>query len=238
MRDWRRIRRLFSAVCLITGPALFFVGILLRPGGLDDTGTELLAYVRRNGALVQTHDLLLVAAVLLLVPAFVGAVHVLRTRAPLLGYLGGGLAIVGFVSLLGVIALDGVALEMVGHGTSQADMAAVLDRAMNQDPIVITMTMLFVTGHIVGTTLLGIGLYRARIVPVWAAAAVAVSQPLHFVAHGIENKPLDVLAFALFAAGLATLGVRLLRMQDAEWDAEAAEVLSRTSVPRTREATS
>jgi hypothetical protein len=238
MRDWRRIRRLFSAVCLITGPALFFVGILLRPSGSDDTGGELLAYVRSNGAVVQAHDLLLVAAILLLVPGFVGAVHVLRTRAPLLGYLGGGLAIVGFVSLLGVIALDGVALEMVGRGTSQADMAAVLDRAMSQDPIVITMTMLFVAGHIVGATLLGIGLYRARIVPVWAAAAVAVSQPAHFVAHGIENKPLDVFAFALFAAGLATLGVRVLRMQDAEWDAEPAEVLTSTSVPRTREAMS
>ncbi len=102
-----------------------------------------------------------------------------------MGYLGGGLAIVGFVSLLGVIALDGVALEMGGRGTSRADMLAVLDPATNQDPIVITMTMLFVAGHIVGTTLLGIGLYRARIVPVSAAAVVAVSQPVHFVAHGI-----------------------------------------------------
>jgi hypothetical protein len=237
MHDWRRVRRLFPAVCLITGPALFFVGIVLTPSGSDDTGGKLLAYVRGNSAAVQTRDLLLVAAILLLIPALVGAMHVLRTRAPLLGYLGGGLAIAGFVSMLGVIALDGVALDMLG-GSSQADMAAVLDRAMNQDPIIITMTVLFVAGHIAGTTLLGIGLYRARIVPLWAAAAVAVSQPLHLLAHGIENKPLDVLAFALIAAGLATLGMRVLRMPDVEWDAEHADVLSSTSLPQTREATS
>jgi len=237
MRDWRRIRRLFSAVCLIMGPALFCLGILIRPSGSDDTGAELLAYVRSNGAGVQVHDLMSIAAIFLLVPALIGAMHVLRGRAPLLGYLGGGLALLGFISLFGMIALDGVALDMVRHG-GQADMAAVLDRAMNQGPILITMTLVFVVGHIVGATLLGVGLYRARIVPVWAAAAVAVSQPLHFVAHGIENKPLDVVAFAFFAAGLAVLGVRVLRMHDAEWDAVPASVLSSASVPLAPQATS
>ena len=237
MRDWRRIRRLSTGACLIAGPALFFLGILVRPNGSDDTGDELLAYVRGNGAAVQLSDLMLITAVLLLVPALIGAIHVLRNRAPLLGYLGGGLALVGFVCLFGMIAQDGVALEMVRRGTSRSEMAAVLDRAMHQDAILMTMTMVFVAGHIVGTTLLGVGLNRARIIPVWAAAAVAVSQPVHFVAHGIENKPLDVVAFALFAAGLATLGVRVLRMHDAQWDAEPAEDLSSTSVPRTQEAT-
>jgi hypothetical protein len=238
MRDWRRIRRIFSAVCLILGPALFCLGILIRPSGSDETGEELLAYVRSNGAIVHLHDLMSIAAIFLLVPALIGAMHVLRSRAPLLGYLGGGLALVGFVSLFGMIALDGVALDMVRHGGSQADMAAVLDRAMNQDPILITMTMVFVVGHIVGATLLGIGLYRARIVTLWSAAAVAVSQPMHFIAHGVENKPLDVVAFALFAVGLATLGVRMLRMHDAEWDAEPASVPPGASAPRAQQATS
>jgi hypothetical protein len=224
MRDWWRIHRLFPGVCLIAGPALFFLGILVRPTGSDDTGGELLGYVRDNGAGVRLSDLMLVAAVLLLVPAFMGAMRVLRNRAPLLGYLGGSLATVGFVCLFGMIAQDGVALEMVRRGGSQADMAAVLDRAMHQDAILVTMTMVFVAGHILGTTLLGVGLYRARVIPVWAAAAVAVSQPVHFVAHGIGNKPLDVVAFALFVAGLATLGVHVLRIHDAEWDAEPARV--------------
>jgi len=224
MHDWRRIRRLFSGACLVAGPVLFFGGILIRPPGSDDTGDELLAYVRANGSAVQMSDLMLIAAVLLLVPAFVGAMHVLRNRSPLLGYLGGGLATVGFVCLLGTITLDGVALEMVASGPAAAGMGAVLDQAPNHDLLLWILTTVFVAGHIIGTTLLGIGLFRTRFVPVWAAVAVAVSQPLHFVAHGIESKPLDVVAFALFAAGLATLGVGVLRMRDAEWDALPAEV--------------
>jgi hypothetical protein len=238
MHDWRRNRRLFSGACLVLGPALFFLGVVIRPHGVDETGSELLAYARDGGAAVQLHDLVLIAATFLLVPAFVGVMHLLRHRAPLLGYLGGGLALMGLVSFLGVVALDGVALEMVGHGTAQADMAAVLDQAMHRDPIVITMTMVFVVGHIAGTMLLGIGLYRAQVIPVVAAAAVAVSQPLHFVAHQFESTPLDAVAFALFAAGLASLGLRVLRMPDAEWDAEPAGPRSTTPAALSRQATS
>jgi hypothetical protein len=238
MHDWRRIRRLFSGTCLAAGPALFFLGILVRPAGSDDTGNQLLAYVRGNGTAVQVSDLMLIVAVLLLVPAFVGAMHVLRNRTPLLGYLGGGLATVGFVCLFGMITVDGVALEMARHG-SAAGMGAVLDQAPNHDLLLWMLTMVFVAGHIVGTTLLGIALFRARFVPVWAAVAVAVSQPLHFVAHGIDSKPLDVVAFALFAAGLATLGVRLLRMRDAEWEAQPADAgrsAPQTAAPKKQEA--
>ena len=224
MHDWRTVRRLFSGACLIAGPALFFVGILIRPTGSDDTGDELLAYVRGNGAAVQVSDLMFIAAVLLLVPAFIGAIHVLRSHEHLLGYLGGGLAVVGFVCLFGMITVDGVALEMAGRGAAAAGMGAVLGQAPNHDLLLWILTIVFVAGHIVGTTLLGIGLFRARSIPVGAAVAVAVSQPLHFVAHAIESKPLDVIAFALFAAGLATLGVRVLRMHDAEWEASIADV--------------
>lgn len=239
MHDWRSVGRLFCGACLIAGPALFFLGILVRPAGSDDTGAELLAYVRGDGTAVQVSDLMLIAAVLLLVPAFVGAMHVLRNRAPLLGYLGGGLAAVGFVCLFGMITLDGVALAMAGSGTAAAGTGAVLDQAPNHDLLLWILTMVFVVGHIVGTTLLGIGLVRVRFVPVWAAIAVTVSQPLHFIAHGIESKPLDLVAFSLFAAGLATLGVRVLRMHDAEWETQPADIgwsKPQTAAPKKQEA--
>jgi hypothetical protein len=225
MHDSRTARRLFSGACLILGPALAFLGILVRPNGSDDTGGELLSFVGANGSTVLASDVLFIAAILLLVPALVGAIHLLRNRAPILGYLGGGLAIAGYVCLISRVALDSVALEMVGRGTTGADMAAVLDRTMNQDLLFAILTIVFVAGHIIGTTMLGIGLWRAHSMPVWAAAAVAVSQPVHFIAHGIENKPLDVVAFALFAAGLATLGVRVLRMHDGEWEALPADAV-------------
>ena len=156
-----------------------------------------------------------------MLPACIGAMHVLRNRAPLLGYVGGGLALLGFAFLSVLVAVDGVAVEMAALGTSGTDMATVLDRALNQDFLINVMLAVFIVGHVLGTTVLGIGLFRARIVSVWAAAALTVSGPLHFVARSrIGNKPLDFVAFTLFFIGLATLGVRVLGMADHDWDTE------------------
>ena len=238
MRDWRRIRRVFAGTCAIAGPLLFFVATLEEPMGSDDTGAELLAYLQGHSRIEVAADLISIAAILVLAPAFIGAMHVLRNRAPLLGYLGGGLALMGTAFLTVLITVDGVAIEMVARGTSRTDMAAVLDRALTQDLLISVMFGVFVAGHVVGTTLLGVGLWRSRLVPSWSALAVAVAGPGHFVAHVMENKPLDVVAFALFAAGLVTLGVRILRMRDGEWDAAPVYGPSITPAPLTPEAVS
>lgn len=228
MHDWRRIRRVFSGVCLIAGPMLFFASVAMA--GPDDTGSELLNYLRYHTANAVATDLTSIIAVLLLVPAFIGAMHVLRNRAPLLGYVGGGLALVGFAFLTVLIAVEAVAIEMAALGTSTRDMATVLDRSMNQDAVIGVMFAIFVAGHVLGTTLLGIGLFRARLVPVWAAAALTLAGPMHFVAHGIGSRPLDFAAFTLLVAGLATLGVRILRMPDDDWDTEPGRMPSTASV--------
>jgi hypothetical protein len=72
--------------------------------------------------------------------------------------------------------------------------------------------MLFVVGHIVGLALLGIALWRGRIVPAWAALMIAISQPLHFVFAVIAPvHALDGLAWALTAIGFAAAAVVLMR---------------------------
>jgi uncharacterized membrane protein YdfJ with MMPL/SSD domain len=71
----------------------------------------------------------------------------------------------------------------------------------------------WVIGHILGTVLLGVALWRT--IPVWAALALIVSQPLHLVAAVIvPNHLLDGLAWLLTAVGFAVtaaVGVRAPR---------------------------
>lgn len=62
------------------------------------------------------------------------------------------------------------------------------------------------------------------------AGALTLAGPMHFVAHGIGSRPLDFAAFTLLVAGLATLGVRILRMPDADWDTEPGRMPSTASV--------
>lgn len=60
-------------------------------------------------------------------------------------------------------------------------------------PIFYVAGIVFVVGHVIGTVLLGIAMWRSRAVPRWAAAITAVAQPLHFVAAVvIASHPLDL----------------------------------------------
>lgn len=81
----------------------------------------------------------------------------------------------------------------------------------------------FILGHVVGMLLLAIGLGRGRLVPKWAAFAVAIGTLVHPVAiMALSSRPLDVLAHCLVVAGLVPAAARALRMSDDEWDLRPA----------------
>lgn len=87
----------------------------------------------------------------------------------------------------------------------------ILDQ-MAAHPSAAIALMLFVIGHILGTVLLGIALWKGRIVPAWAALVLIVSQPLHLVfAVVVPNGLPDAAAWSLTAIGFAAAGIALVR---------------------------
>jgi len=67
-------------------------------------------------------------------------------------------------------------------------------------------TTAFITGHILGTVLLGTALLRTRTIPAWAAWALTISQPLHFVFAVITPvRALDAAAWGLITIGFAAV---------------------------------
>jgi hypothetical protein len=75
----------------------------------------------------------------------------------------------------------------------------------------------FVAGHVLGTILLGIAMWRSGVGGRWAAVAVAVSQPLHLISVIISSHPLDLVGWGLQAVGFAAVGLAILRMPNDEW---------------------
>jgi hypothetical protein len=76
----------------------------------------------------------------------------------------------------------------------------------------------FVIGHVLGTLLLGVAMWRAHVGPRWAGVAVAVSQPIHFVAAVIvSSHTLDLVGWGLQAAGFAAVGWAIIRMPNDDW---------------------
>jgi hypothetical protein len=129
----------------------------------------------------------------------------IRAR-PVLGAVAAVVAWVGFTSLFASVAIgDYLAQAAPSTGTPTATTAALLDAA-NALPATSTASVVFVVGHILGGILLGIALWR--VIPSWAAVALAISQPLHLVfAVFIPNHTLDGVAWALTAVGFAAAAV-------------------------------
>jgi hypothetical protein len=79
--------------------------------------------------------------------------------------------------------------------------------------------VVFVVGHVIGTVLLGIAMWRSHAVPRWAAVITVVSQPLHFVAAVIVASPeLDLVAWGMNAVGFGAASVAIWRLSDEAWD--------------------
>jgi hypothetical protein len=120
----------------------------------------------------------------------------LRAR-PVLGAVAATVAWLGFGSLFLIIAGDQVALA--GTALPPSTTGAMID-AIGALPMVSFAATVFVAGHILGTVLLGVALWRA--IPRWAAAALAVSQPLHLLfAVVVPNHLLDAVAWGLTTVG-------------------------------------
>ena len=111
------------------------------------------------------------------------------------------LLIPGYLCLGILVAEDYELWSAVKAQQSPQQIAALLHAAHPSAGLAIAA---FVFGHVVGTVLLGIALVRSHRIPGWAGVAVAVSQPVHFVAYVVLGSPaLDLVGWSLLAVGMA-----------------------------------
>jgi len=75
-----------------------------------------------------------------------------------------------------------------------------------------------VFGHLIGTIILGLALWRSGAVPSWAAILLAVSQPIHLASVMLGNRPLDLVGWGGTAVGFAAAGWALLQTSNEDFD--------------------
>jgi hypothetical protein len=155
---------------------------------------------------------------LLLIPAVLGLLHLLRTRGTLLGHIGGGFALTGAV---GAAAYRGVNLAQLQVAQSALDQGQVLT-AFGQASLGSVVVMLIsAIGLIVGYALLAVGLWRTRAAPRGASALIVTFLVVDIVGLAAGgNKGVLLVAHTLLLVGLGWIGVRILVMSDAQWRAE------------------
>jgi|JI10StandDraft_1071094.scaffolds.fasta_scaffold184631_2 hypothetical protein len=168
------LRMKIAAVsCLVGGSIVSTVQYLITPVDGDLKGPELVSEVAEKQTQMAWAAALDIPVVLLWVPAML-----------FLGYLAGGmktkLGLIGsaliFLPLLAavpaIIGLDYLALVASGHD----DLAAaggVLQEWLD-NPIYGLSLLVYLAGHVIGFILIGVALFRAKVVPRWAAVMIGV----------------------------------------------------------------
>ena len=220
-----KFRRWVAGVSLIGFAAALVAQDLVGPRTPSDAAGRYAAVAADRGGMVATSVLLLVSS-LFLVPAVFGLLHLLRERGVTLGHVGGALAIVGALGHVAVMTYQLALVEMTRVGDRDA-MVALIDR-LDSSPVVGVLVFPMILAFALGLLVLAIALWRARIVQGWAAALVVAAVALDIGAPDGAPASVSIAKQLLAFAAFAYVGLRILRMSDAEWErpSEARELVT------------
>jgi Ca2+/Na+ antiporter len=142
-----------------------------------------------------------------------------RRRVPTLTTTGLTLAVIGYTCLAVGNSFGELSTALVAsHPEVDRATAYALGFGLELGPVSNLTGTLFVFGHLIGTTILGLALWRSRAVPSWAALLLAVSQPIHLASVLLDNRPLDLVGWGGTALGFAAAGWALLCMTNDDFD--------------------
>lgn len=199
------------ALLLPVGPAAVAVLRLILPGYTEDRAAGMVAAVNAHPGRQSAVLWLAYVGILTLVPGVIAAARVCRDQAPRLTAWALALSIPGYLSLGMFVGADQVLWSATDSGIPNANAVAVVDAG---HPSIDVAIGVFVLGHVIGTVLLGIAMLRSGRIPAWAAWAIAVSQPIHFIATVILGSPqVDFVGWSLTAIGMVVVARELVREQ-------------------------
>lgn len=194
--------RILTAALMPIGPAAVAVIRLIYP---PDAATAL-----GQPETMETVLWLGFVATFTLIPGAYAALSVLRGPTPRLWLWTGGLLLPGYLAMMTLGFFDTLWAAAPAAGLDVAQVETLGRAAEGVGPGMITL-LIFVLGHVVGTTLLGVAALRARLTPVPVALLLIISQPLHVVSVVTGLPVLDLIAWGLTAVGMAFLAVRYVR---------------------------
>lgn len=182
--DAHHFRKMVAGFCMVFAPLCLLVGFVVDP---------------------DAEYAFLFAGGILMVPAALGLMHMLREREVALGHVGGGLSLIGLMGMAALIGMD------VTGTTSLVDRGDSLDG-------VATWMFVATMGFGLGMAALGMGLFRAHAIPSWAAACLLVGGIAFDVAMVANSAGIAIAATAAMVAGVSSTGLMVWRESDDAWD--------------------
>ncbi len=218
--DLRPHTRWLAALLIPVGPAAVAVLRYVLPYSTVDEPATIVGKVIADPASQSLVLWMAFVAALTIVPGVLWVGRLTRRGAPRLTAAAMLLMVPGYLALGWLCAGDALLLAGARSGIGEATLTSLFGTL---HPTIAIAEVMFVIGHVIGTVLLGIAMWRSHAVPRWAAVAVAISQPLHFVAAIIVASPeLDLAAWGMNAVGFAAASAAISRLSDEAWDSRTA----------------
>jgi hypothetical protein len=214
--DARNFGRTLTGLALIVGPVLMLVSGIIGPDTDNDNKLKELNSVAAHKSAYIWSSVLFLLGALVLLAASVGIIHLFRGRRVTLGQIAGSLLLLGSAATTAFYAFTIVEYEMVNQpGLDRAQMAKFLDKA-NNTASGLPLFILFIVGIILGLILLAIAAWRAKLIPIWAAALIFLGGLLAFAG---QSQVANIVDGVLLLIPFVILGRAVLSMSDEEWDA-------------------
>ena len=209
----RRLRRITSGAALILFPAVLIPQAVVDPaeGG---TGDVMYRAATEASTALTTSAVLLIVSGVLMAPAAAGVLHQARDRGATLADIGAVLAVLGGFGHFGIAMYYLVSLSLAGG--DEAEMIGFIDR-LNESAAIGAIAFPLILCFGLGVAVLPWAAWRAGAVGLWApvvaTAAVVVAQGLPFTDDVVTLTTIGAITVVF-----GHLGLRVLRMTDAEWD--------------------
>ncbi len=214
-------RPAWQVLLLVTAPvAAVWVALgrfLLPYHTLDDARTVFDKLLAAQGFLSFTEWAGLVASTCI-VSGVVAVLWVSRRRAPVLTTFAAALAVPGYTALVASGSPGDALVAFAAQGRIGTETAYLLGASAEALPQAAAMGVVFVVGHLFGTVLLGLALWRSRALPAWVGLLLAVSQPVHLYAAMTGNNTVDLVAWGTTAGCFLAAGVVAFRLPRVEFD--------------------
>ncbi|MFG1708351.1 hypothetical protein ACFLIM_34615 [Nonomuraea sp. M3C6] len=208
-----KFRRVTAGVLLIVAPLLQAVAVVVDPGTWGDD-REAVSF-GDNPALAQAQSALYHWSWLLMAIAVLGLVHLTRRRATRLGHVAGGMSMIGYISMSGLLLIDPVEWWLGQHNPPE-QAQKLLDEILNLPGVVFGFQMPWIFLGWLGLPLLTVAVWRAGFVGWWVPLLVAGG---YLGSFAIEYGPATVLFWGVPAVALGWTGLKVLRMGDEAWAA-------------------
>jgi hypothetical protein len=216
LSDAHHFRKTVAGLCMVVAPLLLLVGTVVHPERKTDEGAQLAVIADNLDAWFAAHLIVLVG-LLLTLPVILGLMHMLREREVMYGHVGGGLALIGLLAVIGIVVMEG----FVGWQAAAADaadrgaMVSLFERLNDTAGIVIPFfVMSFALG--LGVVVLAYGLYRARAVQSWMAAFIAIAAIL--LSIPTTASAVYIIGAAFLLVGVGSVGRLVLTESDEDWE--------------------